>query len=64
METSKAIEILWAKGYRANASNIIRGYIVVLDPVHTYSGSGPAKIEYQQRVIHNSQVWNFINERE
>ena len=64
MDVSKAVEALWAAGYRANASNVMPGYIVVLDPARCQRGNEPVRIEYDRRVIHASNVWHFINERE
>lgn len=64
MRIDQAIEALWKAGYRANASNIMAGYVVVLDPVHCRRGNEPVRIEYDRRLIHASEVQQFIIERE
>lgn len=64
MGVSDAISALWKAGYRANASPILPGYITVQDPVLTLPTSEtPARVEYQTRTIHASQVSRFITER-
>jgi hypothetical protein len=40
------------------------GYVVVLDPVRCQRGSEPVRVEYDRRVIHASNVYHFITERE
>ncbi len=64
MTVSDAVTALWKAGYRANASHILPGYVVVLDPVRCQRGSEPVRVEYDRRVIHASNVYHFITERE
>ena len=64
MDVSKAIEKLWKAGYQANASHVMPGYVVVLDPVRCQRGSEPVRVEYARRVIHASNVYDFIIERD
>jgi len=64
MNVSDAVAVLWKAGYHANASHVMPGYVVVLDPVRCQRGSEPVRTEYDRRVIHASQVQNFITERE
>jgi hypothetical protein len=64
MNVSDAVAALWKAGYRANASHVMPGYVVVLDPVRCQRGSEPVRVEHDRRVIHASQVQNFIIERE
>jgi len=64
MDVSKAVEKLWKAGYQANASHVMPGYVVVLDPVRCQRGSEPVRTEYARRVIHASNVYDFITERE
>lgn len=64
MDVSKAVEKLWKAGYQANASHVMPGYVVVLDPVRCQRGSEPVRVEYARRVIHASNVYDFIIERE
>jgi hypothetical protein len=64
MNVFDAVAALWKAGYRANASRLMPGYVVVLDPIQCQRGSEPMRTEYDRRVIHASQVQNFITERE
>jgi len=64
MNVSDAVAALWKAGYRANASHVMPGYVVVLDPVRCQRGSEPVRVEYNRRVIHASNVYDFIIERE
>jgi hypothetical protein len=64
MTVSDAVAALWKAGYRANASHVMPGYVVVLDPVRCQRGSEPVRIEHARRVIHASSVYHFITERE
>lgn len=64
MDVSDAVSMLWAHGYRANASSLYSGYVTVQDPVITLPTSEtPARVAYQTRTIHASQVSRFITER-
>jgi len=48
MNTLQAVEALWKSGYRANASTVFPGYVVVLDRSST------------RLVIHSSLIPAFI----
>lgn len=64
MTVSDAVSMLWAHGYRANASTLYSGYVTVQDPVITLPTSEtPARVQYRIRTIHASSVARFITER-
>lgn len=64
LNVSDAVSMLWAHGYRANASTLYPGYVTVLDPVRTLpTGETPARVEYRTRTIHALGVPRFITER-
>lgn len=63
MLVSEAVENLWKAGYRANASTVSPGRVVVLDPVKVLQAGGSYRTEHKRTELHTSQVWQFINER-
>lgn len=63
MLVSEAVEILWKAGYRANASTVSPGRVVVLDPVLVLGRDLMMKREFKRVELHTSQVRRFINER-
>jgi len=63
MTLDAEITRLHAHGYRASPSGILPGYIVVLDPSHARLGGAPARIVYDRRTIHPSQVSKFLVDR-
>ena len=63
MNVQQAVETLLKAGYRANASTILSGYVVVLDPVFIYNGGGAKRTEYEKRTVHASRVHKFLIDR-
>lgn len=64
MNVSDAVSMLWAHGYRANASPVLPGYVTVLEPVRTLPTSEtPARVTHQRITLHASSVYRFITER-
>jgi hypothetical protein len=64
MNTTQCIQILARHGYTANVSPVSSDVVIVQDPVHVRSGSGPLRIEHEPRAILARNVWRFIAERE
>ena len=64
MTLSDAIAALHREGYRASPSNVLPGYIRVLDPAFIRTGNLAPRTTYETRTVHPSQVWRFINERD
>ena len=62
MQVDQAVQSLWNAGYRANASTVSPGYVVVLDPVLVVSG-GQRRIEHKHVELHSTQVSKFLIER-
>jgi hypothetical protein len=62
MRVDQAVQSLWNSGYRANASTVLPGYVVVLDPVLVVSG-GERRIEYKRVSLHSTQVSKFLIDR-
>ena len=62
MRVDQAVQSLWNAGYRANASTVSPGYVVVLDQVLVVSG-GERRIEHKRIELHSTQVSKFLIDR-
>jgi hypothetical protein len=63
MTLSDALAALHRAGYRASPSPIVPGYIRVLDPVYTRTGTLEPRTTYETRSIHPADVPAFILRR-
>lgn len=63
MTLSDAIAALHRAGYRASPSQVVPGYVKVLDPVYTRTGNLEPRTTYETRSIHPADVAAFIIRR-
>jgi len=58
-----AVSFLKAEGYQATLSATNPGWVEVIDAIMTESGGQPRRVIHEPRLMHPSQTFRFISDR-